>query len=83
MVEDEAWFFSFDELRKLESAGQPVKRTIGGRRVEIHFDEEGLTAWAVDPSGDRLVTVIAYEQGWLGFYPDSERFEADSQPGGR
>jgi len=67
-LDDDARFFP---LRELAAATTPLSLEVGGQAVVIHFDAEGLTAWATDASGSLLMTVLAYEQGWLSFFPNS------------
>jgi len=66
---DEAVFFPF---RELAVAVTPLSLETGGQQVMIHFDAEGLTAWATDVSGELFTTVLAYESGWLSFFPNTQ-----------
>lgn len=66
---DDSRFFA---LRELEQAETPLSLEVNGQPVMIHFDAEGLTAWATDASGDLLTTVLAYESGWLTFFPNTQ-----------
>lgn len=72
----EAWLFPLDELDRLPRNELPLVRRIGGQEVRIHYEPEGLTAWAESAAGERLVTVIAYASGWRRFYPDTRVFQA-------
>ncbi len=65
-IGNEAWFFPFPELA---GADTPVRMNVGGTAIAIHFDAEGLTAWAENDAGELLMSVLAYEQGWRSFYP--------------
>lgn len=71
----QAIFFPF---RELERASTPLKLTVGGEEVTLHYRKEGLTAWAEDVGGNLLPTVLAYEEGWMAFNPDSEVFGAQA-----
>ncbi len=65
-IGNEAWFFPFPELARADT---PVRMSGGGTAITIHFDAEGLTAWAENDAGELLMSVLAYEQGWRSFYP--------------
>lgn len=75
-VEGEAWYFPFEELDRLDPDRLPLRHDIGGRTVTIHWRPEGLTAWAEDESGDRIVAVVVYEDGWRRFFPETKTYEA-------
>ncbi len=66
---DEARFFP---LRELEQADTPLQLQVNEQAVTIHFDAEGLTAWATDNTDELVMTVLAYESGWLAFFPNSQ-----------
>lgn len=72
-VGGEAVFFPF---RELERSATPLTVTLGGQPVTVHYRKEALTAWAEDAQGNLLPGVLAYEQGWKGFNPDSETYQA-------
>lgn len=73
VVGGEAWFYPFSEL---DRAKTPQTLEVGGQTVRIHYRKEALTAWAEDADGKLLTTVIAYQRGWMSFFPDSEVFRA-------
>ncbi len=52
-----------------------VTALVGTERVAVHHDADGLTAWAENSQGELLPGVLAYESGWLAFYPDSAVYE--------
>lgn len=72
---DQAMFFPFRELDRIAT---PLKLTVGGEEVTLHYRKEGLAAWAEDAGGNLLPTVLAYEAGWMAFNPDSEVFRAQA-----
>ena len=75
-VGQEAWYFPLSELAGLES---PLRMEADGQPVQIHHRTEALTAWAEDSQGSLLAGVLAYRQGWLSFFPDSQIYQAPSQ----
>lgn len=75
-VEDEAKYFPFEELDRMDPRRLPVRHEIGGRTVTVHWEPEGLTRWAENERGERLFAVVVYEADWRGFFPETERFEA-------
>lgn len=72
----EARFFPLRELDWLDPSRLPLDVELGGRSVRVHYDEEGMTAWAEDPGGDLFPGVLAYEWGWKRFFPETETFSA-------
>lgn len=75
VINGEGMFFPFTEL-----ARQPRQFpfTIGGKTVTIHYDPDGLTAWATGANGKLLTTVLAYKTGWFNFNPKSKIFHVGS-----
>lgn len=71
VIGSEEWFFP---LQALAAAETPLQMEIGGQPTTIHYDAEGLTAWALDADGNMLVTVLAYETGWRTFFPETAVF---------
>jgi hypothetical protein len=67
----------FYPLGELERAETPIKVALGGEEATIHYDKEGITAWAVDEEGTLLPAVLAYESGWKDFFPDTGVFRAE------
>lgn len=67
----------FYPLVELERAETPMKVSLGNEEATIHYDQEGITAWAVDKEGTLLPAVLAYQSGWKDFFPDSEIFRAE------
>ena len=70
----EAWFFPF---RELDREPTPIELEIGGKPVIVHYRGDALTAWAEDPAGELLMSVLSYESGWMSFHPDSMVFPAE------
>ena len=68
-----AVYFPFAELAKSQL---PAHRSIGGKEIRVHYDDEGLTAWVTRLNGDRLSTVLMYAGSWRQFFPDSEFYQA-------
>lgn len=69
----ESIYFSF---RELERARGPVRLTLGGRPVVVHYRKDALTAWAEDEDGSLLPGVLAYRTGWFDFNPRSKTYRA-------
>ena len=68
----------FFPLWELSTAAKPFETVVGGQPVWIHFDLDGLTAWAEDNQERLLPGILAYQAGWLDFYPNSRVFEVGS-----
>ncbi len=73
VVGGEAMFFPF---RELDSAPTPLQFELGGRPVSVHYRPQALTAWGEDAQGNLLPGVLAYEEGWKAFNPDSRIYRA-------
>ena len=71
-VEGDAVFLPFHELQRTET---PVRISLGGHGVVVHYRGDAPTAWAEDEDGTLLPGVLAYEFGWLDFFPESRVFE--------
>ncbi len=71
VVGGEAMFFPFSEL---DRAPSPLRLTLGGEEIVVHYRPEALTAWAEDREGRLRVGVLAYEDAWLDFHPRSGVF---------
>lgn len=72
-IKSKAIFFPFQELNKMKI---PFELEIAGSKVTIHYNNKALTAWAEDANGELLTTVLVYQDGWLGFYPNSQIIHA-------
>ncbi len=71
-VENEALFLP---LRELERVPTPVEVELGADKIKVHYAEDGVTAWAENRYGELMPGVLAYEDGWLEFFPSSKLFE--------
>ncbi|MCZ6669616.1 MAG: hypothetical protein O6947_01145 [Acidobacteria bacterium] len=69
---EESLFFPFRELNK---ADLPIQAELNGEKIKILYEKKEMTAWAVDPEGTLLSGVLAYQSGWLRFFPDSKVFK--------
>lgn len=69
----EAMFLAF---RELDHAKTPMKMTLGGTALTIHYRKDDVTAWATDADGELVVGVLAYEKGWKDFHPETKTFTA-------
>jgi len=64
--------YPFEELEK---ASNPLRDTIGGKQVLVHYDKRNNTARITDTNGEELPSVMAYWFAWTAFYPDSDIFK--------
>lgn len=71
-IEDSSIYFPLETLFKKRS---PVKYEISDQTIIVHFDKEGLTAWAKDSTGMALPGTLAYDWAWKSFYPKGLVFE--------
>ena len=69
---DSAVYFPFENLFKEKS---PIPYKIGEQLLSIHFDKDGLTAWAEKSDGTMVPSTVVYNWAWKNFYPDSAIFE--------
>jgi len=65
--------YPFSELEKIDGS---ITDTIGGRKVQVHFDREHERAWITDAGGERLPGVISFWFAWHAFNPDTEVWAA-------
>lgn len=78
VVGGQAMYFPF---RELDRTPAPLRLTLGGEEITVHYRNSALTAWAEDSEGNLLPGVLAYEEGWKDFNPESEIYRAS--PAGR
>ncbi len=64
-------FFPFRELALL---AEPHPLELGGETITVHYKADALTAWATAEDGSLLPAVLAYEESWQSFQPDTEIF---------
>lgn len=76
VVNNQAIYFPFEELAKTAT---PLELEIEGKKILVSYKEDALTAWANDANGNLLAGVLAYQNGWLNFFPDSEIFNSEIQ----
>ncbi len=73
-VNGEAKAYFFSDLEKEKS---PLKDSVGGKSVLVHFDKETSTAFINDKSGARLPAVIGFWFAWYAFNSDTKVYGAD------
>lgn len=73
VVGGQAMYFPFRELARTST---PFKLKLGGKEVTVHYRKAALTAWAEDAEGNLLPGVVAYEEGWMAFNPESKLYRA-------
>jgi hypothetical protein len=66
----------FFPLHELGRATTPFKMELGGQTITVFYNEDGLTAWAENAGGELLPSVLAYQSGWMDFFPQSKSFKA-------
>jgi len=64
----QSFFLPFREMDKMSA---PLSVTIGDQPMIVYFQRDALTAWVEDAEGHLLPSVLAYEQGWKSFHPES------------
>lgn len=64
-------FFPFEKLFQETS---PLAYTLDGQELQIHFDAEGLTAWAENSDQEIIPNAIVYNWAWKNFFPESEGY---------
>ena len=69
---ESAVFFAFEQLFKAES---PFEYLLEGDPIYVHFDKEGMTAWAENRAGTILPGTIVYDWAWERFFPNSLTLE--------
>ena len=65
----------FFPLENLFEESSPVTYTLENNELRIHFDSNGLTAWAEDNKGDMIPSTIVYNWAWNNFYPNTIVFK--------
>lgn len=75
VVSGHAIYFPFRELSK---ATTPMDIEIADQTITVNYEKDAFTAWAEDANGRLLAGVLAYQNGWLDFFPESEIFQIAS-----
>jgi len=68
----------FLPFRALDKMSAPLSVTIGDQPLIVYYQRDALTAWAEDPDGNLVPSVLAYEQGWKRFHPESYIYSRQS-----
>jgi len=64
--------YPFSLLREAEG---PIKDSLGGREIAVHFDRGSEEAYATDPEGRRLPSFVSYWFVWYDFHRDTKVFK--------
>ncbi len=64
----DAMAYLFSRLKKAET---PVKDTVGGVSILVHFDEDSSTAYITDTDGAQLPATVGFWFAWYAFNPDT------------
>lgn len=59
----------------LKKAELPLKDTLAGRKIEVHFDPESEEAYVTGPDGRRLEGTVSYWFAWHSFHPDTQIYK--------
>lgn len=63
-------------FRELAASALPIRDTVSGQTVLIHFDHEPHAAWATDEDGRLLPGMTVYWFAWKNFHPDTAVYRA-------
>ncbi|MBI2411704.1 MAG: hypothetical protein HYV24_00635 [Deltaproteobacteria bacterium] len=63
--------YPFSVLKKAEP---PVRDTLAGKKIEVHFDPESEEAYATGPEG-RIEGTVSYWFAWRSFHPDTQIYK--------
>lgn len=72
-INGQAKAYFFPDLKKLEA---PLDDTIGGDRVQVHFDKETSTAFITGKDGARVPSVTGFWFAWYAFNSDTKVYQA-------
>ena len=61
-----AYFFS-----KLNELPSPVKDTLGGEKIMVHYDKKSSTAYITDMTGNVLESIVGFWFAWYAFNSDT------------
>ena len=75
-IADASVFFPLNALYKNQS---PVEYTLANTTMTIHFNVEGLTAWATNSEGELIPSTLAYNWAWKNFYPETTWFRSEKK----
>jgi len=69
--------YPFEELTRNGDAR--FTDTVNGQRLEIHWDEDSRSAWAVANDGSEYPTTTGFWFAWYAFFPETEVFTANRE----
>lgn len=75
-VDGAAKAYPFSVLKKSDL---PVKDTVGGKEIEVHFDPESEEAYATGPEGERIEGVVSYWFAWHSFHSETGIYKRDEK----
>ncbi|GAB5563252.1 MAG: hypothetical protein Wins2KO_03150 [Winogradskyella sp.] len=75
-IADASVYFPLNTLFKNQS---PIEYTLANTTITIHFNTEGLTAWATNSKGELIPTTLAYNWAWKNFYPETTLFSSEKK----
>ena len=55
----------------LKDIGTPVKDTVAGKTIAVHFNKESEEVFALDERGERVLGTVSYWFVWHSFHPDT------------
>lgn len=65
--------YPFSELAE---APMPLRDSLGGQAITIHFDKAHRTATVRDAGGAEIFSLVAYWFAWYAFHPRTEVYQA-------
>lgn len=71
-LEKSSAFFHFDALSKENS---PIYFETDGQNILVHFDQDGLTAWAEDENEMIIPGTLVYDWAWKNFFPNTIEYQ--------
>lgn len=74
-IKGEKKAYPFSTLRETEL---PVKDTVGGRVIEVHFDPSSEDAFVKGEGGERIPAMISYWFVWYDFHPETGVYGIDT-----
>lgn len=71
-IDSSSVFLPFENLFSKQS---PIDYKLNDELISIHFNKDGITAWAEDGNGNMIPSAIVYNWAWKSFYPNTVFFE--------
>ena len=72
-INGKAKVYPYSELQKSKA---PFPDSIGGKKVNVHFETDSSTAYITDENGELLSSVAGFWFAWYAFNPNAEVYTA-------